>query len=137
MVVVEKERWFNAIHVTLRRGWPEEVFHLADAAGLRRYDFASQEELAAALELAFRHFTQWGEAWLAGQPVDSPALSALRQHHAIASLGRLQHEAQLAFREGRFADVLVSLAAAEQHGALSKLSQRYRALAQKRLEGVV
>jgi hypothetical protein len=56
-----------------------------------------------------------------------------REQHAPWALRHHQAEAQRAFKEGRFADVLTSLSIAEQNGELTVLSQRYRALALKRL----
>jgi hypothetical protein len=56
------------------------------------------------------------------------------EQHAPWALKHHQAEAQRAFKEGRFADVLTSLSIAEQNGELTVLSQRYRALALKRLD---
>ena len=62
----------------------------------------------------------------AGDPADGPAWrDAARARH--------EREAQAAFREGRFADVLVAVAEAEKCGPLSELSKRYRELARKRV----
>jgi hypothetical protein len=91
MVEVEKERRFNRFHVTLRRrGKPEEQFHVAEAAGLRWYEYSNESELAQSLQLALAHFEEWGQPWLAGQsvnrarPLQLNAVLGGRQDHGSA-----------------------------------------------------
>ena len=136
MVEVEKERMFDRFHVILRRrAAADEMFHVAEAAGLRWYEYSTHEELEAAVIAARSHFEQWGVPWLAGERIGSPALAAIQRSVDAQLFTRHEAEAQVAFREGRFADVLTSVAAAERHGELSEVSRRYRTLARKRLEG--
>jgi hypothetical protein len=73
-----------------------------------------------------QHPDRWSE-----DPPGTQTVSE-REQHAPWALKHHQAEAQRAFKEGRFADVLTSLSIAEQNGELSVLSQRYRALALKR-----
>ena len=67
----------------------------------------------------------------AGQGAGEPSPLARRE----AERARHEREAQVAFRDGRYADVLAAVAAAEERRPLSELSKRYRSLARKRLDG--
>ena len=69
-----------------------------------------------------------------GEEPEGARTPPAREQHAAWALQHHQVEAQRAFKEGRFADVLTSLSIAEQNGELTVLSQRYRALALKRLD---
>jgi hypothetical protein len=117
----------------VRRGVPSSrtVLRLVQAAGLARA-VARTPFLRPLRRRALReHADRWdaGRAPLEirAEPVPDPRA---RQDAARA---RREREAQSAFREGRFSDVLTAVAAAEEYGPLSELAKRYRTLARKRL----
>lgn len=120
------------LHVFLRRRsqGTQEVLALADAVGMAGYSYASDVyEVLAAVRA---DFDRYGEPWLRGESVSSPALEASKAAFSVAIASRLRSELQHAFKSGDHPRVLQLADQLATHGPLDVLSERYRVLAATR-----
>lgn len=130
MVEVELEPALRRMHVCLRRRSVLEVrFLLAEAAGLRWYEYQDEDDLDRVMSRARVHFEVWGIDWLEGRPVDSPALPNIAEQQQQLKHERLVNEGRGAFKAGRYDDAIRTLAEASGLLPLDEVSAKMLGIA--------
>jgi hypothetical protein len=130
MVEIEVEPALRRVHVCLRRRSVLEVrFLLAEAAGLRWYEYQDEDDLDRVMARARVHFEVWGIDWLEGRPVDSPALASAAEQLNQLKHERLVDEGRGAFKEGRYDEAISALTEASGLLPLDEVSSKMLGIA--------
>jgi len=133
MVEIEVEPALRRVHVCLRRRSVLEVrFLLAEAAGLRWYEYQDDDDLEHVMARARVHFEVWGIDWLEGRPVDSPALPGAAEQLQQLKYESLVDEGRGAFKAGRYDEAITTLTEASGLVPLDEVSAKMLGIALKK-----